>query len=97
METKKFSLTYRLLRGIGFNYSEEEYGQVSLCAVIYRVCKTYRDTFLIKYVMDSWLLSPLLPRKIRPWILRRVGCHVGKNVFVGDHVWIDSGHADIYI
>lgn len=98
MDGKKLSLTYRFLRGIGLNYSEEEYGQVSLWKVFKKVCKTYRDGFLLKFGMDSWLLSPLTPRKLRPAILRTVGCHVGKNVFIGDHVIIDSGHSDlIYI
>ena len=95
MEKKKLSLTYRLLRVIGLNYSEEEYGQVSIWQVFKRVCKTYRDGFLLKYVMHSWLLSPILPRKVRPWVLKKVGCHVGKDIFVGDSVKIDSGHADL--
>lgn len=91
----KLSLTYRFLKFIGLNYSEGEYGQVSLKEVIIKVLKTYRDNFLLKFVMDSWLLSPLLPRKIRPAILRTIGCHVGKDVFIGDHVRIDSGHANL--
>jgi acetyltransferase-like isoleucine patch superfamily enzyme len=95
---KKLSLTYRFMRGIGLNYSEEEYGQVSLWAVVKRVYKTYRDAFLLKYGMNTWLLSPLAPRMLRPWILRKIGCHVGKNVFIGDNVRIDAGHSDlIYI
>jgi acetyltransferase-like isoleucine patch superfamily enzyme len=95
MTQKKLSVTYRFLRMIGLNYSEEEYGQVSLWGVIKRVFKTYRDGFLLKFVMNSWLLSPILPRKVRPWILKRIGCKVGKNIFVGDSVKIDSGHADL--
>lgn len=98
MEKKKLSFTYRALRAIGLNYSEEEYGQVSIWQVIKRVYTTYRDGFLLKYVMHSWLLSPILPRKVRPWVLKKIGCHVGKDIFVGDSVKIDSGHADlIYI
>lgn len=93
--TKKLSFTFKLLRKIGLNYSEEEYGQVSLWKVIKRVGKTYRDGFLLKYGMESWLLSPICPRKLRPAILRIVGCNVGKNVFIGDHVIIDSGHSDL--
>lgn len=92
---KKYSLTYRMLRKLGFHYSEEEYGQVSLWKVFKRVCKTYRDGFLLKYVMNSWVLSPFLPRKIRPWVLRKVGCHVGKGCFIGDSVKIDDGHSDM--
>ena len=92
---KKYSLTYRLLRRLGFHYSEDEYGQVALWQVIKRVYKSYRDSFLMKYMMNSWLLSPFLPRKIRPWVLKKVGCHVGKGCFIGDNVRIDTGHSDM--
>lgn len=98
MQKKKLSITYRFMRRIGMNYSEEEYGQVSLWDVFKRVCKTYRDGFLLKFFMNSWLLAPLEPRKLRPWVLKKIGCHLGKDIFVGDHVRIDAGHADlIYI
>jgi len=93
----KLSLTYRILRAIGLNYSEEEYGQVSLWVVIKRVNKTYRDAFLLKCFMNTVLLSPISPRKLRPWILKRIGCKVGKDVFIGSNLWIDSGHADMII
>ena len=97
-DTKRFSLSYRFLRFVGLNYSEEEYGQVSLWRVFKKVCKTYHDAFLLKFLMNSWLLSPLEPRKIRPWVLKKIGCHVGKDIFVGDNVRIDGGHSDlIYI
>ncbi len=98
MSDKELSTTYKMLRRIGLNYSEEEYGQVSLWRVFKRVCKNYRDAFLLKYFMNSWLLNPLAPRKVRPWVLKKIGCHVGKDIFVGDNVRIDSGHTDlIYI
>lgn len=98
MNGQKLSLTYRFLRKIGLHYSEDEYGDISILNVIKRIFKTYRDGFLLKFFMDSWILSPLTPRKLRPAILRAVGCHVGKNVFIGDHVIIDSGHSElIYI
>lgn len=97
VKKKKLSMTYRFLKGIGLNYSEEEYGQISLWKVIRRVYKTYRDTFLLKFLMNSWILSPLGPRKLRPWVLRKIGCKVGKHVFIGDSVKVDSGHADMII
>ena len=92
---KKTSMSFRMLRKLGLNYSEEEYGQVSFWQVFKRVCKTYRDGFLVKYFMNSWLLSPLTPRKLRPWVLKKIGCHVGKDIFVGDNVRIDTGHSDL--
>lgn len=95
---EKLSLTYRMLRKIGLNYSEKEYGQVSFWGVLKAIYYTYRNVFLLTFLMDSWLLSPLEPRKLRPWVLKKLGCHVGKDVFVGDHVRIDGGHAGlIYI
>ena len=97
-EMKKTSFCYRVLRKLGYNYPEEEYGQVTFGQITKRVLKTYRDSFLMKFVMNSWLLSPFAPRKVRPWVLRKIGCHVGKDVFIGSQVWIDTGHADlIYI
>ena len=92
---QKLSLTYRFLRAIGLNYSEEEYGQVSPYKTIKRICKTYKDTFLTKFLLDSFIFSPIAPRKFRPWVLRRIGCKVGKNVFIGSQVYIDSGYANL--
>ena len=95
MEGKRLSLTYRIWRKLGLHYSETEYGQVTIWQLIKRVNKTFRDSFSLNCIMNNWLLSPLLPRKIRPWVLRKIGCNVGKNVFVGDSVKIDSGHSDL--
>ena len=92
---KKLSITFRMLRKLGFNYSEEAYGQVSIWGVVKRVLKTYKDTFLIKFVFNSFLLSPFLPRRVRPWVMKSIGCHIGKGCFVGDNVHIDTGHADL--
>lgn len=91
----KLSITYRFLNFIGLNYSEEEYGQITFFNVIKRTLKTFRDTFLLKYYMNSVILAPLSPRKLRPWVLRKVGCKVGKGVFIGESVSIDAGHAKL--
>ena len=92
---KRLSLTYRTLRKCGLNFPEEEYGQVSILDVMKKILVTYRNGFLLKFLMNSWLLEPILPRKLRPWVLRRIGCKVGKNVFIGSHIWVDGGHADL--
>lgn len=95
MSKKKLSLSFKILRAIGLNYPEEEYGQVSLFRVIEKTLSTFRNAFLLKHFMNSTLLSPLNPRKIRPWVLRKIGCNVGKDVFIGSEVWIDSGNAHL--
>ena len=93
--SKKLSTTYKLLRTLGFNYSEDEYGQVSITGVIKKVYKIYRNAFLLKFVMDSWILSPILHRKVRPWVLRKIGCKVGQNVFIGDGVKVDFRNPEL--
>lgn len=90
----KLSFTYRLLRALGFNYSEEEYGQVSLMKVITQAFGNIRRKQLQK-MMDWTMFEPINPRKLRPIILRKIGCKVGKNVFVGDFVKVDLNHADL--
>lgn len=94
---KKLSTTYKLLRALGFNYSEEEYGDVSLWRVIKQFFGNIRRKRLEK-MMDWPILAPFAPRKMRDWCLKKIGCHVGKNVFIGDYVRVDLNHADmIYI
>lgn len=93
-EEKKLSLTFRLLRKMGFNYSEEAYGQVSLFQVLKKFFSNIWLKFLSK-MMDWAILEPFAPRKVRPAIMRWMGCHVGKGCFIGDHVNIDTGHADM--
>lgn len=94
MSKKKLSLTYKFLRSIGLYYSEEEYGQVSFSFFIGKVYRTYRNAFISRFLMDSWLMSPITVRKWNPWLVGRMGAHVGKGVAIGDHVRIDWGHAD---
>lgn len=94
MENKKLSLTFRILRGLGFNYSEEEYGDVSLWKVFCKFFGNIRLKFL-EGMLDWSILEPFEPRKLRPFILRRMGCKVGKGCFMGDYVRIDTSHPDM--
>lgn len=94
MEKKKLSLTFRILRGLGFNYSEEEYGDVSLWKVFCKFFGNIRLKFL-EGMLDWSILEPIEPRKLRPFILRRMGCKVGKGCFMGDYIRIDTSHPDM--
>ena len=97
MEKKKLSLTYRFLRALGFNYSEEQYGQVSLVKVVCQFFNNIRKKELER-MMDWAILQPFAPRKLRAVLLRRIGCHIGKNVFIGEYVKMDIWHSElIYI
>lgn len=94
MEKKKLSATYKLLRMLGFDYSEEEYGQVTIGQVIGKFFGNIRLKHLEKK-LDWAIYEPILPRKMRAKILRKMGCHVGEDVFIGDYVRVDTSHADM--
>lgn len=97
MEGKKLSFTYKILRKLGYNYSEEEYGDVSLWRVIKQFFRNIHLKHLEK-MLDRFYLEPFAPRKLRPILIRKMGCHVGKNTFFGDYVRMDTSYADmIYI
>ena len=96
MKKKKLSLTFRMLRGLGFNYSEDEYGDVSIWNVFCKFFGNIRLKFL-EGMLDWAILEPLEPRKLRPFILRRMGCKVGKGCFIGDYVRVDTSHTDMII
>lgn len=91
---KKLSTTFKLLRALGFNYSEEAYGDVTVGKLFGKVFGNMYKKRLEK-MMDWPILQPVNPRGLRPWILRRFGCKVGKGCFIGEYVHIDLGHADM--
>lgn len=89
----KLSLTYRFLRTIGLNYSEEEYGQIGPLTVMGKLFSNPYHALLLS-MMDWVIFDPIAPRMLRPWLLRRMGAKVAKGVFIGDHCRFDQNHAD---
>ena len=45
--------------------------------------------------MDWPILQSFNPRKLRPILMRKMGCKVGKGCFIGDYVRVDCGHANM--
>lgn len=78
---------------MGLNYSEEEYGQVSLFTVLGKFFANPYHALLLS-MMDWVIFDPIAPRMLRPWLLRRLGATVGKGVFIGDHCRFDQNHAN---
>jgi len=89
------SFTYRLLRKAGFNFSEGEYGNVTFFSALKRFLIRYRNGFLLKYCMYSMFLSPFNSRYIRAKFWRLMGAKVGKDVFIGMEVLIDTSNAKL--
>ena len=94
MKKKETSFAYRLLRAIGLNYSEEEYGEIKLSDILFKSIKNTYHALLMN--MMNWVIfEPINPRMLRPFLLKRLGAKVGKGVFIGDNVRFDLNHADL--
>ena len=89
------TLTYKLLKKIGLNFSEEEYGQISLFKALKRALKNLINAIILKYCMYSVILSPINYRLIRPKLWRLMGAKVGKGAFIGYDVWMDFNNAQL--
>ncbi|MCD8385995.1 MAG: acyltransferase [Bacteroidales bacterium] len=94
MEKKKLSLTYRMMRKMGLNYSEEEYGQATIGGVLGKFFGNYWHA-LMQSMMDWVIFAPIAARKIRPMLLRQMGAKVGKDCFIGDNVNFDRNHSNL--
>lgn len=94
---ENLSLSYRILKKAGLNFSEKEYGNITLFGVFKRGFKGLFNAILLKYCMYSVLLSPLNYRKIRPMLWRWMGAKVGKNAFIGYEVWMDFNNSKLIV
>ena len=89
------SFTYRLISKLGINLSSGEYKDITFMGAIKRGLSGYFKSFLLKYCMYSVVLSPLNYRLIRPYLWKKMGCKVGKKVFIGYGVWFDVNNAHL--
>jgi acetyltransferase-like isoleucine patch superfamily enzyme len=91
----KTSLSFRFLKALGLNYSEQEYGQISLWYMIRRSLRSYFNAWIMRYTMFAVIFSPFDLRKIRPFMFRLMGVKVGKGVAIGYEVLIDHTNAKL--
>ena len=91
-QKQKLSATYRMLCALGFHYSEEKYGQVSIWTVVKQAFGNMHRKRL-QNMLDWPIIEPFAPRNFRAKILRKIGCNVGKHVYIGDYVRVDLHYA----
>lgn len=91
---KKLSFTYRILHFCGMNYSEQEYGQISISNIVNKAWLNFYRVFLLK-LMNCSIFEPINPYFLRPKLLRMIGCHVGKGVFIGYNVVVDVRNPEL--
>jgi acetyltransferase-like isoleucine patch superfamily enzyme len=92
MENNNLSVYFRIIKRMGFNISEQEYGNITLGFVLKKFWRVYRNGILINYCMYSAVLGQLNYRKIRPFLWSIMGAKIGKSVYIGAEVWIDIGN-----
>lgn len=95
MSTATTSKTYRFLKAIGLNFSEEEYGQITFYGAFIKAFRTWRNGIILKYCMYSAIFGNLNYRMLRPKLWKLMGCHIGKDTFIGYDVWMDIGNASL--
>lgn len=89
------SFTFKLISKLGMNISHDEYHDISFFGAITIALRGFRNGLLLKYCMYSVLLSAFNYRVIRPYLWKKMGCNLGKNVFIGYSVWFDYNNANL--
>jgi acetyltransferase-like isoleucine patch superfamily enzyme len=93
-DTKKTTLTFRLLKRLHLIKDEDEYGRINPFSLIGLAFSTLWRRFLFNYAYKAYILEFLYKKHLRPAIWRALGCKVGKNVNIGHQVRLDFGNAE---
>ncbi|MBO4906891.1 MAG: acyltransferase [Bacteroidaceae bacterium] len=92
-DTKKTTLTFRLLKKLHLITDEEKHGRINPFSLIAFVFSTLWRRFIFNYAYQAYILEFLYKKHLRPAIWRSLGCKVGKNVHIGHQVRLDFGNA----
>lgn len=98
MENVKLSFTYKLLKKMGIHLSPETYGDIRFFNMLFKLIRYWKNEILQSLARHCFLLAPLNSRHLRPMLQRWRGVKIGKNVFIGWDVLIDSVYPEkVYI
>lgn len=92
--TKKTSLTFRLLKKLHLITNEEKHGRINPFSLIGFTFSTLWRRIIFNYAYKAYILEFLHKKHLRPAIWRGLGCKVGKNVHIGHGVRLDFGNAE---
>lgn len=88
------TLTFRILYKLNLMRDYQKHGNISLWGFIWYVPNTIIKRALFSYSVMNYFFELLNKKFIRPWIWKRLGCHLGENVHIGHFVVPDFGNAD---
>lgn len=92
------TLTFRILYKLNLMRDYQKHGNITFCGFLWYVPKTFIKRALFTYSVMNYFFEPINKKFIRPWIWKKLGAHLGKNVHIGHFVIPDFGNTDrIYI
>ena len=92
--TKKTTLTFRLLKRLHVIENEEKFGSINPFSLIWFALKTMWRRFIFNYAYKAYIFEFAYKHHLRPVIWRALGCKVGKRVHIGHQVRLDFGNAE---
>lgn len=91
---KDTTLTFRILYKLNLMRDYQKHGKITLWEFIWFVPKNIIKRMLFSYSVMNYFFEPLNKKFIRPWIWKKLGVKVGKNVHIGHFVVPDFGNAE---
>ena len=92
---EKLSLTFRIFNKLGVIHDKQKYGHISIGGIIIHFFVVVRNAYLFKKAYKPGIFETRKCKHVRPKLWRKIGCHVGKNVFIGHSVSLDCGNAEL--
>ena len=93
-ELKDTTRTFRLLYKMNLMRDYQKHGNITFWKLLWFIPKTLVKRALFSYSVMNYFFEPLNKKFIRPWIWKKLGCHLGKNVHIGHFVVPDFGNAE---
>ncbi len=93
-DTKKTTLTFRLLKRLHLIENEEKHGRINPLSLIWFALSTLWRRTIFTYAYQAYIFEFAYKHHLRPAIWRALGCKVGKRVHIGHQVRFDFGNAE---
>lgn len=91
---KDTTITFRIMYKLNLMRDYQKHGKITICGFLVYVPKTIIKRALFSYSVMNYFFEPLNKKFIRPWIWKKLGVKIGKNVHIGHFVVPDFGNAE---
>ena len=95
MDEGNLTLTFRFFNRLGIIHDKQKYGNITLWGIIKHFYIVVRNALLFKRAYKPGIFETRKCKSVRAKLWRKIGCHVGNDVFIGHSVALDCGNADL--